>query len=258
MKKISSLFLALAFSAGALAQNAAVVNGKAISSKTVDFLIKQQSQGGQAPAPTAEQRKQLIEKLVEFEALSQEALKQGVNTSEIETELSVVRMSLLAKSALRKFQENNPVTDAELRAEYDKEVKNMGGGGKEVLSRHILVESEAAAKAIIEQLGKGAKFEELAKQSKDPGSAAQGGSLGWAPPTAYVPPFAEALGKLKKGETTAAPVQSNFGWHVIRLEDSRDAQPPKFEEVAPQMREGLQQKKLEAYVKSVRAKAVVK
>jgi peptidyl-prolyl cis-trans isomerase C len=147
---------------------------------------------------------------------------------------------------MRDELQKSPITDAQVRAEYDKQ--KAGTGGKEYKARHILVEKEDDAKNIVEQLKKGARFEDLAKQSKDTGSAARGGDLDWAPPDAYVKPFSEAMVKLEKGKFTEAPVQSQFGWHVIRLDDVRDMQFPAFEQVQGQIRESMQQARAQEFV----------
>ncbi|HEY0884562.1 MAG TPA: peptidylprolyl isomerase, partial [Ramlibacter sp.] len=142
------------------------------------------------------------------------------------------------------------------QAEYDKFVS--ANGGKEYRARHILVEKEADAKAIIASLKKGGKFEDIAKkQSKDPGSGANGGDLDWANAASYVPEFSQALIKLNKGQTTDAPVKTQFGWHVIRLEDVRQAQLPKLEDVKPQIAEQLQRQKLAKFQEDLRGKAKV-
>ncbi|MDB5846890.1 MAG: peptidylprolyl isomerase, partial [Rhodoferax sp.] len=149
-----------------------------------------------------------------------------------------------------------PITDADLQAEYDKYV--AANSGKEYKVHHILVEKEDQAKAIIASLKKGGKFEEIAKkQSKDPGSGANGGDLDWAAPGSYVKEFTEALVALKKGQTTDVPVKTQFGYHVIRLDDERTAQLPKFEEVKPQIAQQMQQQKLAAFQQELRTKAKV-
>jgi peptidyl-prolyl cis-trans isomerase C len=130
-------------------------------------------------------------------------------------------------------------------------------GSKEYRARHILVEKQADAVVIIEQLKKGAKFEELAKQSKDTGSAKNGGDLDWAAPDSFVKPFSDAMIKLQKGQYTEAPVQSQFGWHVIRLDDVRDTQFPPLEQVAPQIREGLQQERVQQFVEGLKKNAKI-
>ena len=149
----------------------------------------------------------------------------------------------------------DPVTDAQLKAEYDGLKSKMGG--TEYKARHILVETEDQAKAIIENLKKGAKFEELAKQSKDPGSKENGGEAGWSAAGAYVPPFAEALTKLAKGKYTEAPVKTDFGWHVIQLEDSRPLEAPAFESLKSQLSQRANQQLVEKMIEGLRTKAKV-
>ena len=170
--------------------------------------------------------------------------------------MELARQTILISELFTDYQKNNPVTDAEIQAEYDK--FGAANGGKEYKASHILVEKEADAKAIIASLKKGAKFEDLAKkQSKDPGSAAKGGDLDCANPASYVNEFTEALLKLEKGKTTETPVKSQFGWHVIRLVDVRQAELPKLEDVKPQVAQQLQQQKLVKFQEDLRAKAKV-
>ncbi len=147
------------------------------------------------------------------------------------------------------------MTDADIKAEYDK--FKAQAGDKEYHVRHILVETEDQAKAIIAKLKSGTKFEELAKQSKDPGSAANGGDLDWATPASFVKPFSDAMVALKKGDVTETPVKTQFGYHVIRLDDTRPAKVPTLEEVKPQITEALQQRKLQAYQEELRKKAKI-
>lgn len=248
---LGATLVSLAFAGQA--QNAVTVNGKPILSKTVDFLLKQQAQG--KPVTDA-QRKDLISRLVDMEVLAQDGAKKGLGAGEVELELGLLKTQLLARAALKSYQDKNPVTDEQAKVMYDQQVKGLGN--KEYQARHILVDDEAQAKELITKLKAGAKFEELAKVSKDTGSAAQGGDLGFANPANYVKPFADALLALKKGELTASPVKSEFGFHVIELTDVRDAKPPAFDEVKAQIKEGMAQEKLAAYQKELRTKAVVK
>jgi peptidyl-prolyl cis-trans isomerase C len=169
--------------------------------------------------------------------------------------LDVQRQNTLIQALLRDEVEKAPITDAQIKAAYEAQKAKVGG--KEYRARHILVEKEDEAKTIIDQLKKGAKFEELAKGSKDTGSAKNGGDLDWAAPDSYVKPFSEALTKLTKGQLTDAPVQTQFGWHVIRLDDVRDTQFPPLEQVTPQIREGLQQQRVQAFVESLRKNAKI-
>jgi peptidyl-prolyl cis-trans isomerase C len=170
--------------------------------------------------------------------------------------MELARQTILIRELFADYQKTNPVTDAEIKAEYDKFA--AANGGKEYKARHILVEKEEDAKKIIGDLKKGQKFEDIAKkQSKDPGSGANGGDLDWATPSSYVPEFAEAMIKLKKGETTQVPVKSQFGWHVIRVDDLREAQLPKFEDVKPQIAQQLQQQKLAQFQENLRKSAKI-
>ncbi len=170
--------------------------------------------------------------------------------------MDLARQSLLIRELFSDYQKKNPVSDADVRAEYDKFA--AANGGKEYRARHILVEKEADAKAIIASLKKGGKFEEIAKKSsKDPGSGANGGDLDWAPAGSYVKEFSDAMVALEKGKTTEVPVKSQFGYHVIRLEDTREAQLPKFDDVKPQIAQQLTQQKLGKFQEELRAKAKI-
>jgi len=249
------LAFGLCLSGLATAQNAAIVNGTAIPSARVNEFIAAMAQQGRQDTP--ELRNAIREELIARELFTQEAVKMGLTRNpEIARALDTARQDILIRAMIRDYLRTRPVTDDEVKAEYDKLAKGSGGG-KEYRARHILVESEAEAKSIIEQLGKGARFEELAKKSKDPGSAQRGGDLDWANADNYVPPFAEALKKLSKGGLTDAPVKSDFGWHVIRLDDVRDVQPPPLEQVKPQIQQELERRRIQELQKELRAKAKV-
>jgi peptidyl-prolyl cis-trans isomerase C len=200
---------------------------------------------------------QLKDEVIAREIFMQEAQKRGLDASDdFKQQMELARQTLLIRELFADYQKANPVTDAEIKAEYDKFA--AANSGKEYHARHILVENEAQAKAIIAQLKKGAKFEDIAKkESKDPGSGANGGDLDWANASSYVPEFSAALVKLKKGETTATPVKTQFGWHVIRLDDVREAQLPKLEDVKPQIAQELQKQKLAKFQEDLRAKAKI-
>ena len=187
----------------------------------------------------------------------QEAQKRGLDASDdFKSQMELARQTLLIRELFASYQKANPVTDAEIQAEYDK--FKAANGGKEYKARHILVEKEEEAKAIIASLKKGGKFDEIAKkQSKDPGSGANGGDLDWANASSYVPEFSGELIKLKKGQTTDVPVKSQFGYHVIRLDDVREAQLPPVEQVKPQIAQQLQQVKLTKFQDELRTKAKV-
>ncbi|MEO7031537.1 MAG: peptidylprolyl isomerase [Herbaspirillum sp.] len=238
----------------AFAQNLAVVNGKAIPSSRADIMVQQMATQGQADTPQL--RSMIKDELINREILMQEANKLGLgNNADVKAQLEMARQSIVIRALVTDFLKKNPVTDAELHAEYDR-FKSQAGD-KEYHARHILVEKEDEAKAIIAKLKAGAKFEDLAKQSKDTGSAAKGGDLDWAAPSSFVKPFSDAMVALKKGEITQTPVKTQFGYHVIQLEDVRAAKIPSFEEVKPQIAESLQQKKLAAYQKELRSKAKI-
>ena len=240
---------------GAIAQNVAIVNGKAVPKTRLDALAQQVAKAGRPVTP--EMEGQLREEVIAREVFMQEAEKQGIATSdEFKAQMELARQTLMIRELFANYQKANPVTDADLKAEYDKFA--AANGGKEYKARHILVEKEADAQAIIASLKKGGKFEDIAKkQSKDPGSGSKGGDLDWANPSSYVPEFTEALLKLKKGQTTDTPVKSQFGYHVIRVDDIRSAQLPAFEEVKPQIAQQMQQQKLAAFQEELRKKAKV-
>jgi peptidyl-prolyl cis-trans isomerase C len=239
----------------ALAQNVAIVNGKPVPKARVDQLAAQLVKAGRPISD--DMQGQLKDEVIAREIFMQEAQKRGLDASDdFKSQMELARQTLLIRELFADYQKNNPVTDADIKAEYDKFA--AANTGKEYRARHILVEKEDDAKAIIASLKKGGKFDEIAKkQSKDPGSGANGGDLDWANASNYVPEFSAALIKLKKGQTTEAPVKTQFGWHVIRLEDIRDAQLPKLDEVKPQIAQQLQQQKLAKFQEDLRGKAKV-
>jgi peptidyl-prolyl cis-trans isomerase C len=240
--------------APAMAQNLAVVNGKPVPSSRADAMIKQMAAQGQQDSPQL--RAMVKEELVNREILMQEADKLGLSSSaEVKNQMEMARQSIVIRALVADYVKKNPVSEADMKAEYDK--FKAQAGDKEYHARHILVEKEDDAKAIIAKLKAGAKFEDLAKQSKDTGSAANGGDLDWAPPSAFVKPFSDAMTGLQKGQITETPVQTQFGYHVIKLEDSRQAKVPSFEEVKPQIAESLQQQKLQAYQQELKKKAKI-
>jgi len=238
-----------------LAQNLAIVNGKAVPKSRADTLAQQVAKSGRPVTPEIEG--QIKEEVIAREIFMQEAQKRGLDvTDDFKAQLELARQTILIRELFADFQKANPVTDADLQAEYDKYV--AANSGREFKVHHILVEKEDQAKAIIVQLKKGAKFEDIAKkQSKDPGSGANGGDLDWAAPGSYVKEFTDALLKMKKGQTTDTPVKTQFGYHIIRLDDERTAQLPKFEEVKPQIAQQMQQQKLAAFQQELRTKAKV-
>ncbi|MFY8043391.1 MAG: peptidylprolyl isomerase, partial [Rhodoferax sp.] len=206
---------------------------------------------------TPEMQGQLKEEIIAREIFVQEAQARGLDaTDDYKNQMELTRQSILIRELFTDFQKKNPVTDEEIKAEYDKFAAT--NAGKEYRARHILVEKEDQAKAIIARLKKGGKFEDIAKkESKDPGSGANGGDLDWASPGNYVKEFADALLTLTKGKTTETPVKTQFGYHIIRLEDVRDPQLPKLEDVKPQIAQQLTQQKLGKFQEDLRSKAKV-
>jgi peptidyl-prolyl cis-trans isomerase C len=238
------------------AQNVATVNGKPIPASKVDQVVKQVVAQGKA-TDSPQLRDAIKKDLIGREVLIQEADKQGVGgRPEVKSQIDNARQSIIINAMLADYIKKNPVTDAQIKAEYDK-AKAEQGGRQEYHARHILVATEAEANQIIAKLKGGAKFEDLAKQSKDPGSGANGGDLGWASPENYVPEFSKAMTSLKKGEVTQTPVKSQFGYHVIRLEETRATPIPPLEEVKQQVAEAVQQRKVASFRDELMKKAKI-
>jgi peptidyl-prolyl cis-trans isomerase C len=232
----------------------ATVNGVAIPKTRVDMIVK--AQAGRGTPDNEQVRGEIREQLIVREIISQEATRKGLaRSSDVQAQLDLARQQVLWNAYIADFVKNNPVNDADLKAEYER--LKGSRGDKEYKARHILVDNEDDAKAIIGELKKGRKFEELARQSKDPGSKDRGGDLEWNSPAGYVKPFADAMMKLEKGKYTEAPVQTQFGWHVIMLEDTRAAKFPSLDEVKPQITERLQEMAFGKQVAELRAKAKV-
>ena len=237
------------------AQNIAVVNGKPIPSSRVEAVVKQVVAQGQQP--DSPQLREMIKKdLIGREVLMQEAEKQGFGKdAAVKQQIENARQSIIINAMVGEFLKKNPINDADIKAEYDRFAAQAGD--KEYHVRHILVGTAAEAQDIIAKLKGGAKFEDLAKISKDTGSAANGGDLDWATPSSFPKPFSDAFVALQKGQVTQTPVQTPNGFHVIKLDDVRPAKLPTLEEVKPQISEALQQKKLQAYQEEMVKKAKV-
>jgi peptidyl-prolyl cis-trans isomerase C len=251
--KISAALIGiLVLPVAVMAQNLTTVNGKPVPLARVDALVKTATHGQEAPP---EVKAQARDQVVMREIFAQEAEKQGIpNTPEYKAQLELVRQTVLINTLFQNFVKAHPVSDAEAQAEYNK-IKGEQSG-MEYHARHILVDSEDDAKKLIAQIKAGAKFEDLAKKnSKDTGSAENGGDLDWAKPTAYVPEFSTALQGLKKGQMTETPVKTQFGYHIIKLEDTRAAQFPAFDEVKDKVKQQLQQVKLQEYEEKLRKSA---
>ncbi len=239
----------------AVAQNAAIVNGKPVPKARVDMLAQQLAKAGRPVTP--EMQGQLRDEVIAREVFMQEAQKRGLDaTDDFKAQIELARQTILIRELFADYQKTNPVTEADIKAEYDKFA--AANGGKEYKARHILVEKEDEAKKIVADIKKGGKFEDIAKKmSKDPGSGSNGGDLDWASASSYVPEFSNAMVKLAKGQMTQEPVKSQFGWHIIRVDDVRESQIPKIEEIRPQIAQQLQQQKLGAFQESLRKSAKV-
>jgi peptidyl-prolyl cis-trans isomerase C len=263
-RSVVSLALGLGFALAASAQMAkdpgqaalkpVSVNGKPIPKSRLDFIVKQRKAQGQ---PDNEQtRKAILDNLVAQEVVAQEAERRGLSKSaDVRAQLELARQQVLVQAVVQEHLKAHPVKEEEMLTEYNK-VKATRGD-KEFKARHILVDKDSEANDIIAQLKKGAKFEDLAKQSKDPGSKDKGGDLDWNSPGTFVKPFAEALAKLEKGKFTESPVQTQFGWHVIQLDDMRQTQFPAFDTVKQQISSMLQEREVQKFVGELRAKAKI-
>lgn len=233
----------------------ATVNGKTIPQSRLDMAVRARVSQGQADSP--ELRAALKQELITREVMHQEALKRGLDkNAEVLQQVEFLKQEVLIQAVLQDFAKKNQPNDAALRAEYDK-IKAQQGE-KEYRARHILVKTEEEAKDTLAQLAKGAKFEALAaERSLDTGSKANGGDLNFAPPARYVKPFADALTKLKKGETTKTAVQTQFGWHIIQLMDERAMKVPTFEEAKDRLAQMMAQQSLQKVVADLRSKAKI-
>jgi peptidyl-prolyl cis-trans isomerase C len=235
---------------------AATVNGTPISQKTVDLLAKQGASKGNPDTPEA--RRAIIDQLALQMVVAEEAIKKGLDkTPEVTEQVAAIKQAVLASAYVQDFVKNNPVTDDRVKAEYERVKATVTGS--EYKARHILVETEAEAKDIIAKLkADPSAFEKLAmEKSLDAGSKAQGGELGWFDLSAIAPEFGAAASKLEKGQFTQAPVQTQFGYHVILLEDSKPIEAPPLEEVAPMLSQQLQQQDWEKQLEALKAKTKI-
>ena len=249
-----ALVLAALLAAGASqAQNIAIVNGKPVPKARVETLIQQAERAGQKISP--EMQVQARDQVVLREIFVQEAERRGLAANaDYRAQMELARQSILIRELFDDYRKKNPISDEAAKAEYDK--FKAQATGTEYRASHILVEKEDEAKDLVKQIKGGAKFEELAKKhSKDPGSGANGGDLDFAKADAYVPEFSKAMTALKKGEMTETPVKSQFGFHIIRLDDTREAAFPAFDEVKGQLKQRMEQAKLQAFQEELRSKA---
>jgi len=247
--------LSFAIASAASAQNLAIVNGKAIPSSRVAAMESQITASGQ---PITEQvKKQIREELINREIFAQEAVARGLHTTaDFQQQLELARSTVLIRALILDEQAKNPIGDEQAKAEYDRITAEMNQ--KEYQTAHILVADEAKAKKLIAELEAGAEFAKLAEEhSQDPGSGANGGELGWAGVDAFVPEFTQAMISLEKGATTKEPVKSQFGWHIIRLLDTRQSALPPFADVREQIVKSLRERQFAALQGKLREAARV-
>ena len=232
----------------------ATVNGVAISQNLANVFVAEQTAQGTPDSP--ELRSAVREELIRREVLAQAAVKAGMaKQPEVAAQAEAARQAIYIRAYIQDYIAKNPIGEAQMRVEYEKIKAQIEG--TEYKSRHILVASEEEANALLAELKNGAKFDELAKKSIDPGSKDNGGELDWANPKSFVKPFADALTALAKGAYTETPVKSDFGYHIILLEDTREAPVPPFDDVKPQLAQKLQQQQLETMINELREKAKV-
>jgi len=236
-------------------KSAAVVNGVPIPQARVDMGVKDAVAQGQTDGPDL--RNAVRDRIINLEVVAQEAVKMGLDKEPaVIQQTEIAKQSVLINAFIQKYLGSHPITDAQIKEEYEKRTSSLGK--TEFKARHILVESEDEAKAIIAQLKKKGSFEKIAKEkSKDAGSAEHGGELDWAVPSNFVPPFANALLTLKKGAYTKEPVKTQFGWHIIKLDDTRSLKLPPLDSVKPQVLQRLQQLAIQTEVADLRAKAKI-
>jgi len=267
LKTIAVALVAGTFAAGAVAQEKAakkpaaaaaskiVVNGVTIPQSRIEMMNRELTASGQPSTPEREQA--VKEELINREVLVQAAQKRGLDkNADVAAQMDMARQAVLVRALFESEVKANPVTDIDLQKQYEDFKKSMGENEYKI--RHILVDKEDDAKAIIAELGKGSDFAKLAKEkSKDPGSKDNGGDLDWGPSARYVKPFAEAVTSMKKGQLTTAPVKTDFGYHVIRLDDVRPLKVPAFDELKEQFRQRAQQQQIQKLVMELRGKAKV-
>ncbi|HTE42124.1 MAG TPA: peptidylprolyl isomerase [Steroidobacteraceae bacterium] len=232
----------------------ATVNGKAISKEVYEAYVTAVARRPVAEL-TAEQKTQVLDQLVAMQVAAEMAEKNATDKKpEIASQIALARMNVLSESVIKKYMDEHPTTDAEIKAEYDTQVAAMP---RQYHARHVLVDSKAAAESVIERLKKGGDFAKIAEKESSDGSKAQGGDLGWFALSSMVPEFGKAVSSLEKGKFTEAPVQTQYGWHVIKLEDFRSPEAPAFEQVKDQVTQFVQRKKLQTYMQELRKTAKV-
>ncbi len=234
---------------------AVVVDGSAVSQDVFAYWVRNRAQMPPDQL-SAEQKNDMLENIIALKLAAMAAQREGLDKApDVRAQLELQQLGVLGQSYMNHYLEANPVSDQDVRTEYDKQVAAMPK--TEYKARHILVESETDAQQLIQELHTGAKFEDLAKSRSTGPSATNGGDLGWFTPNRMVKPFADATVKLEKGKYTNAPVQTEYGWHVILLEDIRETAAPQFEQVEKNIRAAMEQRKLEELIQKLREDAKV-
>lgn len=254
---LSSVLLCPVYAADDASKPIAVVNGNTLTEQDYqNFAEIVQTQTGRPVAP--EQRAQAIDELISRELMVQDALKQGLDKKpEFTQRMEKSRYNLLAELSIREYIEKNPVSEEALKKEYDERIKEIKLP-TEYKAKHVLLKTEDEAKAVIEELKNGADIAKLAEEkSEDKGSGKNGGDLGWFQKEQMVAPFAEAVAAMEKGKFSEAPVKSDFGWHVILLEDSRTSEPPAFDMVKERLEQLVQTRQLAAYLEEMKKGAKI-
>lgn len=232
----------------------ATVNGTPITANTL-AMYQQQRQGRMPNDPSAQNRQAILDEIISLELASQDGQKQGADKDpEFLAQMAQQRRALIASTAFKQKMDSNPITDEELKALYDEKA----GSGNEYKARHILVKDKEKAESLIAELDKGADFAELAKANSTGPSGKNGGDLGWFSPKSMVKPFSDAAAGLEKGSYTKTPVKTQFGWHIILLEDTRESTPPPFEQVKPQLQMMVRNQRVQNYINELRANADIK
>jgi len=241
-------------SAYAQSKSAATVNGVSIPLARLEMRVKAAMAQGQPDSPDL--RNAVLDELINIEVLAQAASKKGLNKqADVTQQIELSKQTILASAFVQDYVKSHPLSDDALKQEFDK--INKQRGNKEYKVSHILLKTEADAKAVADQL-KNSKFEDVAMdKSQDPGSSVKGGDLGWAVPSNFVKPFSDAMVAMNKGQTSS-PVQSQFGWHIIKLEDTRDLKVPSFDEVKPNLTQHMQQQLVQKAIAELRTKATIK
>ncbi len=235
-------------------ESVATVNGKPISKAQFDLYVANVERQAGREIPQ-DQKSQLLDQFIDMQLAADAAEKSGIaKTPKVADEIALARMNVVVDAGINKYLEDHPVTDAELKPEYDAQVANMAS---EYHARHILVEDKATADAITAQLKGGADFAKIAKEKSKDSSSQSGGDLGWFTLDTMVKPFADAVTSLQPGQITEQPVQTQFGWHVIKLEEKRAPTPPAFEEVKERVRGIVQRKRIQTYLEELRKNAKI-